>query len=109
MAVPLRQALRRAAAPMWQAIFRHPFIVEIGAGTLPREKFTFFICQDSLYLRDFARVLCLGGAKAQDRERMDLFARHAHSSLLFERTLHHKFARRLSLTQRAVGRAPRQP
>ena len=109
MAVPLRQALRRAAAPIWQAIFRHPFVVEIGAGTLPREKFTFFICQDSLYLRDFARVLCLGGAKAQDRERMDLFARHAHSALVVERTVHQKFARRLGLTQRALERTPLQP
>jgi thiaminase/transcriptional activator TenA len=109
MAAPLRQALRRAAAPIWQAIFRHPFIVEIGAGTLPREKFAFFISQDFLYLQDFARVLCLGGAKAPDRETMDLFARHAHNTVLVEQAMHQVFARRLGLTQRALEGAPLQP
>jgi len=90
--------LRSAAAPIWQAIYRHPFVVEVGRGTLPREKFCFFISQDYLYLKEFTRVLCLGGAKARDLEVMDLFALHAHNTVLVERAMHTMFARRLGLT-----------
>ena len=109
MAAPLRQTLRRAAASIWQAIFHHPFLVELAAGTLPREKFVFFIRQDFLYLQDFARVLCLGGAKAPDLSTMDLFARHARNTVLVEEALHATFARRLGLSQRSLERTPVAP
>ena len=61
------QQLRTAAQPIWEAIFSHPFVRELGAGTLSRERFLFFVQQDYLYLQDFARTLCLGGAKGPTR------------------------------------------
>jgi len=71
-----RTQLRKAAAPIWHTIYRHPFLVEVGRGILPREKFRFFITRDYLYLKEFTRVLCLGGAKARDLDTMNLFAQH---------------------------------
>lgn len=71
-----RTQLRKAAAPIWHTIYRHPFLAEVGRGILPREKFRFFITQDYLYLKEFTRVLCLGGAKARDLDTMNLFAQH---------------------------------
>ncbi|MBI4241294.1 MAG: thiaminase II [Candidatus Rokubacteria bacterium] len=97
-----RTELRRAAAPIWNAIYRHPFVVEVGRGTLPREKFRFFISQDYLYLKEFTRVLCLGGAKARELDTMQLFALHAHNTVLVERAMHAVFARRLGLTARQL-------
>lgn len=97
-----RNDLRSAAAAIWQAIYRHPFVAEVGRGTLPREKFRFFICQDYLYLKEFTRVLCLGGAKARELDVMDLFALHAHNTVLVERAMHSMFARRLGLTARQL-------
>jgi len=102
MARAFRQELRGAAEPIWRAIFAHPFVREVGAGALAREKFGFFIRQDFLYLREFTRVLCLGGAKASDLDTQDLFARHAHNTVLVERAMHQTFARRLGLTARAL-------
>ena len=64
MTVPFHQSLREAAHSVWEAIFAHPFVKELGAGTLSRARFLFFVRQDYLYLQDFARVLCLAGAKA---------------------------------------------
>ena len=109
MAPPFRQALRRAALPIWQAIFRHPFILELGTGKLPREKFAFFIRQDFLYLQDFTRVLCLGGARAPDLATMDLFARHAHNAVLVERALHTGLARHLDLSLSSLERTVMAP
>jgi thiaminase/transcriptional activator TenA len=105
----IRTELRKAAAPIWQAIFRHPFVAEVGAGTLPREKFRFFICQDYLYLKEFTRVLCLGGAKSRELPLMDLFALHAHKTVLVERAMHTAFARRLGLTARRLEAASPAP
>lgn len=102
MARAFRQELRAAAEPIWRAIFGHPFVREVGTGTLERVRFLFFIRQDFLYLRDFTRVLCLGGAKATDLATADLFARHAHNTVLVERAMHQAFARRLGLTARAL-------
>ena len=69
--------LREEADSIWEAIFAHPFLREVGLGTLPREKFKFFVCQDYHYLFDFARVLCLCGAKAEDLTVLELFIQHA--------------------------------
>jgi len=98
----IRTDLRSAAAPIWQAIYRHPFVMEVGRGILPKEKFRFFISQDYLYLKEFTRVLCLGGAKARELDVMDLFALHAHNTVLVERAMHAGFARRLGLTARQL-------
>ena len=63
MATAFHQTLQTAARPIWDAIFTHPFIQEVGAGTLDRARFLFFVRQDYLYLQDFARALCVGGPK----------------------------------------------
>lgn len=98
----MRRELQQAAAAIWQAIYRHPFVVEVGRGTLSRDRFRFFICQDYLYLKEFTRVLCLGGAKARELPLMDLFALHAHNTVLVERAMHAIFAQRLGLTARGL-------
>ncbi len=98
----IRTELRSAAAPIWQAIYRHPFVVEMGRGILAKEQFRFFISQDYLYLKEFARVLCLGGAKARELDVVDLFALHAHNAVMVERAMHAGFARRLGLTARQL-------
>ena len=49
-----------AAAGVWKECLNHPFVTGIGDGTLPAEKFQFFMLQDYLYLFDYARVFALG-------------------------------------------------
>ena len=53
--------LHHQADKIWRAVYAHPFLHELRAGTLPMDRFTYFILQDYLYLLDFAQVLCLGG------------------------------------------------
>ncbi|KRM09436.1 thiaminase II [Paucilactobacillus suebicus] len=45
--------LHEAAKPIWQASFDHPFIKEIANGTLPLDKFKFYLMQDRYYLEQF--------------------------------------------------------
>ncbi len=62
--MPFSGQLKVQANKIWREIYAHPFLDELYAGTLPMDRFTYFILQDYLYLLDFAQVLCLGGAKS---------------------------------------------
>jgi thiaminase/transcriptional activator TenA len=55
-------------------LHEHPFIREVAAGTLPHEKFRFYLEQNLLYLPEYARAIALGAAKAGDLEELGQFA-----------------------------------
>ncbi len=109
MTIPFHQSLSEAAHPVWEAIFAHPFIKELGAGTLSRARFLFFVRQDYLYLQDFARALCLGGAKADSLETLDMFADHAATVVRVERNLHSNWSGKLGLTPQELAATERAP
>ena len=56
MTMPFRESLQAAAQSVWEAIFAHAFLKELGDGSLDRQRFLFFVRQDALYLQDFARA-----------------------------------------------------
>ena len=103
------ERLRQETEAIWQAIYTHPFIQEVGQGTLARSAFEFFICQDYVYLKDFARVLCLGGAKADDLETLAMFTEHAATVVQVEHNFHTSFAVQLGLTVAALDATPAAP
>lgn len=109
MATPFSQKLRRRAEPIWHAIHAHPFLDELQAGTLPMDRFVYFILQDYVYLLDFAQVLCLGGAKSADLETLEIFARHALIAVEVERTFHASFGKSLGLSRKELDRMPKGP
>lgn len=43
----------------YQSILNMPFVKELAEGSLPKEKFQFYMAQDSLYLEHFGRALSL--------------------------------------------------
>ena len=109
MSANFHMSLRQAARPIWEAIFAHPFLQELGTGSLPRERFLYFIRQDYLYLFDFARVLCVGGSKAEDLDTLEMFARHAANTVAVERAMHSTFAQRLGLSLDDLSKSDRTP
>ena len=86
------EELRAAAEPIWAAEHAHPFVRGIGDGTLPAEKFRFFIRQDYPYLIDFVRALALASARAPNHELAAHFARRARTVLEREMALHRAYA-----------------
>ena len=105
LSAQLRQRNRR----IWQAIEAHPFIRELHAGTLPMDRFTYFILQDYVYLLDFAQVLCQGGAKAADLKTLEMFARHAIGAVEVERSFHASFGKSLGFTQTQLDCVAKEP
>lgn len=86
------EELRAAAEPIWAAEHEHPFVRGMGDGTLPAEKFRFFIRQDYPYLVDFVRALALASARAPTFELARHFARRARTVLETEMALHRAYA-----------------
>ncbi|MDX2142733.1 MAG: thiaminase II [Rhodospirillaceae bacterium] len=79
------------AAALRQAIKDLPFNRELAAGTLHREKFQFYILQDSIYLEAYSRCLSLASAKAPNTDAMLEFANAAAVAIQVERALHAGF------------------
>lgn len=109
MAENFSTRLRREGDRIWRAIYAHPFLRELHAGTLPMDRFTYFILQDYRYLLDFAQVLCLGGAKSPDLRTLEIFTRHALIAVEVERSFHATFGKSLGFSQRALDNAPKGP
>ncbi|HBI94116.1 MAG TPA: thiaminase II [Terrisporobacter glycolicus] len=58
---------------IWDEYLKHPFIVEMGKGTLDKEKFRNYLVQDYLYLLDYAKVYAMGLIKSDDVNHMKFF------------------------------------
>lgn len=56
--------LRAACADDWRAYTEHPFVRDLGRGTLPFPAFQTFLVQDYLFLIQFARAHALAAYKA---------------------------------------------
>ncbi len=88
----LSERVRRAADPIWQKTLAHPFVTELGNGTLPLEKFQFYMCQDYVFLIEYSRLLALATAKAPNLDIMGRFANLLDATLNREMALHREFA-----------------
>jgi thiaminase/transcriptional activator TenA len=84
--------------PLYDAILGLPFNRELAAGTLARERFTFYMLQDALYLTHFGRALAVTAARAPDEDAMIQFAGSAQAAVVVERELHAGFFKTFGIT-----------
>lgn len=89
--------LRQKTEPVWQAIFDHPFVQGMVDDSLPERRFRYWLHQDYLYLKDYARVFALGAAKATDLETMGWFAKLFDGIVNFEMEGHRRYAARFGV------------
>ena len=97
------------AAKLRQAIRDLPFNRELGAGTLGRAKFQFYILQDSIYLEAYSRALSLASAKAPDTDAMLEFAGAAAVAIQVERALHAGFFKEFGIDEHARAAVEQSP
>jgi thiaminase/transcriptional activator TenA len=58
------QELRHQHHDLWHRMVTHPFVIELGEGTLPVEKLRTYFLQDYVFVRDLVTMTALGLAKA---------------------------------------------
>jgi thiaminase (transcriptional activator TenA) len=71
--LPASDMFRARSDRIWQGLHAHPFITELAAGSLPLDKFRFFLEQDNLYLQEYARCLAMGAAKSRSEVELRYF------------------------------------
>ena len=99
--------LKIAAAPIWEKIFKHPFLVAIKNGSLPIETFRYYLTQDYLYLEGFARTVAMALAKAPDSETLEELSHRVLTPV--ERPLHHKLLAEAEVTLTNIYEAGPSP
>jgi thiaminase/transcriptional activator TenA len=87
--------LRNLGSATWRAATEHPMVREIGAGTLPHDRFRWYFEQNVLYLEDYARALGLILGKASDGKALDVMSRFATQIVRTELPANRQFLQRL--------------
>jgi thiaminase/transcriptional activator TenA len=101
--------LRQLAAPIWEAQFHHPFVKALGKGTLPPQKFRYYILQDARYLEELAKVFAAGAQRAEDADTALRFAQLVEETIVVERGLHESYGKKWKLTAPDMRSTPLSP
>jgi thiaminase/transcriptional activator TenA len=89
----LSQKALAQAHSVIKAIQAHPFNKQLADGSLPLEKFGYYIEQDTLYLRDYARSLASIASRVPLPYIKD-FLRFSEGALIAEQEVVHSFFRK---------------
>ncbi len=95
--------LWRSIEDLYAEILSHSFLRGLTDGTLPEESFRFYVLQDAIYLREYARALSLAGVRSPDENTLVMFNEHSAGAISKERSLHEGFLKDLGITQQEAG------
>lgn len=80
-----------AALPIIEKIFDLQFVKELADGSLPKEKFIFYIEQDSIYIENYSRVLAHIASRLPNQIQSADFLKFASDGFEVEKALHESF------------------
>ncbi len=101
--------LWRSIEDIYAGILAHPFLQGLTDGSLDEERFRFYVLQDALYLREYARSLSLAGVRSPGEDALVMFNEHSAGAITVERSLHEGFLEDLSVTREEAGRTQMSP
>jgi thiaminase/transcriptional activator TenA len=107
--VSLARALWSEHRELADQALQHPFVRGIADGTLPEERFRFYVRQDHRFLIDYGRLLALAAARAPRLVLMRRFATLAHSVLEIEMELHRELASTWGIDEVDMEQEPTAP
>ncbi len=102
-------AIRAKARPIWDRELEHPFVRGLGDGTLPIERFRFYLAQDYVFLIEYCRVFALAAAKSRDLKTIGVFAHLLDETLNTEMQLHRDYCARLGIKEAELEAATPAP
>ncbi|MFK3959592.1 thiaminase II [Guptibacillus hwajinpoensis] len=103
------EQLREEAAPIFEAIFNHPFVRGIAEGKLEKEQLVHYVKQDFEYLNTFVRIYGIALSKCENREEMALFTEQISFVLHSEVHPHNNLCRAAGVTYEELQGYPLAP
>lgn len=74
--------------PVFAEIQKIPFLHELMNGSLPREKFLFYLRQDAFYLAEYGKILAAIAARLDHKEFREAFLGFSADTVAVEQALH---------------------
>lgn len=99
----LTEDLRKSVGPLWEKTTAHPFVIELGDGTLPRQKFNVYFQQDHLFLKDWIALMSSGVVNAPDFSAARPLAAFIHLALQGEEGLFQEYFKDVGLSQDEIA------
>ena len=96
------RGLKEKASNVWEAGYNHPFLQELGKGTLDKEKFKFYLLQDYLYLLQYAKVFAIAVVKSDTEELMARFSKSQYFTLTHEMNVHREYMAGFGVTEEEI-------
>ena len=101
--------LWRSITSIYNEILAHSFLQGLTDGTLTEERFRFYVLQDGVYLREYARALSLTGVRSPNESALVMFNEHSAGAITVERSLHEGFLQNLGVTQDEANQTAPSP
>ncbi len=102
----LFERLKASCLDDWQAYVTHPFVEQLGTGSLPLECFKHYLGQDYIFLVHFSRAYALAVYKSEHLDDMRQAAGTLDALLNSEMSLHVTFCARWGLDEDALMAVP---
>lgn len=101
----LSQRIYACAQKLWPQYLCHPFVVQMADGTLPEEKFRYYMLQDYLYLRDYVKIFAAIIQKADDFEQIRFLSTQLSDTIGETYRTHLPYMQRLGVTDAEIDAA----
>jgi thiaminase/transcriptional activator TenA len=98
-------SLRDKSADEWEKCYTHPFVQELGAGTLNLDSFKFYLVQDYIYLIHYAKIYAAAVFKASDEVTMTRLSSMQHAILKDEMHIHRLYMSDFGISAEEAGSA----
>ena len=94
---------------LWERIVNHTFVIEMGNGTLPTEKFRSYFLQDYVFVNDLVRMAGLAISKAPNMSAVAVLERFLGGVDDLEEALFKRAFRELGATEEEYSSASASP
>ena len=94
--------LKEMTQDTWDRSLNHPFVRGVTDGSLPLEKFKFYILQDIYYLKHYGKVHAFAAAHADDFDVTADLAQKASETAQSELTVHQEHAEILDIKKEEI-------
>lgn len=94
----LSAQLWRSAESTYALILEHPFLRELGEGTLDYGCFAHYLVQDDHYIESYTQCLAMLAGRAPDHPAMATLVSHAAEAVALESTLHAELLEAMQLS-----------
>lgn len=103
--VTLTQKLYADAQEIWDQYLQHPFVCEMADGSLPLEKYRYYMLQDYLYLRDYIKIFAISISKSNDFAQIQFLSDKMAATLQETFRVHVPYMKRVGITDEEIRQA----